>query len=172
MGYAKTMNRIEATHKHVCIDCGVEEVLKYPTYWYRVRRGTNKCGRCSKKGGNQTSFKKNQVPHNKGQAGYGKWAKWYPKGELNPAWKGGVTPKNKLFRKTPEYKAWRAAILERDDYTCQFCSQRGGALHVDHIKPFAYYKELRLDINNGRVLCVDCHKKTDTYLSGAHKYAV
>lgn len=33
----------------------------------------------------------------------------------------------------------------------------------DHIKPFAYYPDLRFELSNGRTLCIDCHKKTDTY---------
>jgi 5-methylcytosine-specific restriction endonuclease McrA len=36
-------------------------------------------------------------------------------------------------------------------------------LQADHIKPFAHHPELRFDVNNGRTLCVPCHRKTDTY---------
>lgn len=46
---------------------------------------------------------------------------------------------------------------------CLICDQRGRTLNADHIKPFALYSDLRFDPNNGRTLCVDCHKKTDTY---------
>jgi len=58
---------------------------------------------------------------------------------------------------------WRKAIFARDDYTCQFCRVRGGYIEADHIKPFAYFPELRFDINNGRTLCVPCHKQTPNY---------
>lgn len=89
------------------------------------------------------------------------------------------------IRKTQEYKIWHKKIFERDNYICQFCNQRGGKLQVDHIKPLsiilkentiktikeaANCKEL-WNINNGRTLCEQCHKQTDTYLSGALKYA-
>lgn len=81
-------------------------------------------------------------------------------------WRGGVATANNIARHSVEYRIWRTTVLKRDDYTCQKCSVRGGRLHVDHIKPFAYHVELRYDVNNGRVLCESCHKQTDTY--GAH----
>ena len=84
-------------------------------------------------------------------------------GELCHFWKGGVTPENKKIRMSLVYKQWRTSVFERDDYTCQECKVKGGTLQADHIKPFALFPELRLDINNGRTMCVDCHKKTDTY---------
>lgn len=78
-------------------------------------------------------------------------------------WKGGKTPKSEALRKGTRYKNWRKAVFERDDYTCQECSERGGVLNADHIKPFALYPELRFSIDNGRTLCVPCHRKTDTW---------
>jgi 5-methylcytosine-specific restriction endonuclease McrA len=58
---------------------------------------------------------------------------------------------------------WRKAVFERDDYTCQLCFVRGGKLQADHIKPFKAFPELRLVLENGRTLCVGCHRKTETY---------
>ena len=75
----------------------------------------------------------------------------------------GKTPANDKIRKSWAYKAWRNLVFERDDYTCQECEQRGGYLHADHIKPFALHPKLRLSVDNGKTLCIPCHKKTDTY---------
>lgn len=75
----------------------------------------------------------------------------------------GITPINERIRKSSKYRAWRNKVFERDDYTCQICGKRGGNLHVDHIKPFAIYIELRFDLANGRTLCIPCHRKTESY---------
>lgn len=87
-------------------------------------------------------------------------------GQRHWNWQGGITKPHNQIRVSLEYKLWRRAVLERDNYTCRFCGQHGGKLCVDHIKPFAMYPELRLAIDNGRTLCHECHKKTPTYLKG------
>jgi hypothetical protein len=91
-------------------------------------------------------------------------------GEKSIFWKGGVSTKNELARKSPEYKSWRTSVFTRDNYTCVHCGKIGGKLQADHIKPFCKYIELRFDINNGRTLCTNCHYKTDTYGSKMLKY--
>lgn len=85
------------------------------------------------------------------------------RGEKHWNWKGGLTNKNIQLRNTIEYKKWRNEIYKRDKYTCQICKVKGGKLNADHIKRFADYPELRFELSNGRTLCIDCHKKTDTY---------
>lgn len=85
------------------------------------------------------------------------------KGENSPNWQGGKTEKNKAIRASLEYRLWRETVFTRDNYTCIWCKQRGGKLQADHIKPFALFPALRFSIDNGRTLCVPCHKKTDTY---------
>lgn len=81
-------------------------------------------------------------------------------GEKAHSWKGGITPVHEKIRNSLEYKAWRKSIFERDDYTCQWCSFRGGYIEAHHIKPFAHYPELRFELDNGTTLCRDCHNKT------------
>ena len=84
-------------------------------------------------------------------------------GENHYNWQGGATKYYKNTYRCKEYIQWRKSVFERDNYTCQFCGDRGGKLHSDHIKSFIYHQDLRYDISNGRTLCVPCHKKTPTY---------
>ena len=53
---------------------------------------------------------------------------------------------------------WRKAVFARDNFICQHCSGVGLFLHAHHIKPWAKFKELRFEINNGITLCVPCHR--------------
>lgn len=101
-------------------------------------------------------FKKGFQPWNKGLYGINA-------GEKNPNWKGGVHTANNALRRTQRYKHWRTAVFERDNYTCQFCNANGVYLEADHIKPFAFFPDLRFELSNGRTLCKDCHMKTPTY---------
>lgn len=129
---------------------------------------------------NSGLFQKGQVPWNKGKKGFS--AYWKGKkmskeacekmkkadrsltsGENHYNWKGGITPEYRKLRNSVEYKLWRSAVFKRDNWTCIWCGKIGGKLNSDHIKPFAYYPELRFAIDNGRTLCVDCHKTTKTF---------
>lgn len=76
---------------------------------------------------------------------------------------GFKSTERNLIMQTSEYKLWRVAVFQRDNWTCIWCGQRGGKLNADHIKPFAYYPEIRFAIDNGRTLCEGCHRTTDTY---------
>lgn len=78
-------------------------------------------------------------------------------------WKGGISPLYKRIRRSKEFMDWREAVFKRDDWTCQGCGIRGGILHPDHIKPFAFFPELRFELSNGRTLCKNCHVKTDSW---------
>ena len=91
-------------------------------------------------------------------------------GEKHYNWQGGITPVNKMIRHSLEYRLWRTAVFERDNYTYLWCGTRNyegkgktTILHADHIKPFSEYPELRFAIDNGRTLCIDCHRTTETY---------
>ena len=97
------------------------------------------------------------------------------RGKENHLWKGGITPINMQIRSSLGYKLWIDAVFTRDNYTCVGCGNKSSKnnpviLQADHIKPFAYFKELRLDVDNGRTLCIPCHKKTDTYMGKAKSF--
>ena len=101
------------------------------------------------------------------------------RGEQNHNWKGGITKTSAKIRNSFKYRQWRSDIFTRDDFVCQICGVRGGKLNVDHIKTFAtiisenniisfeqgMVCEELWNINNGRTLCFECHKKTETFLN-------
>jgi hypothetical protein len=58
---------------------------------------------------------------------------------------------------------WRNKIFERDNYTCTVCGKLGGKLQAHHIKPYKEHPHLRHRASNGTTLCIDCHKKTESY---------
>lgn len=80
----------------------------------------------------------------------------------NDSRKSEKSEQNNSIRKSTKYKEWRKRVFERDCYKCVNCGKMGN-LHADHIKPFAIYIDERFNIDNGRTLCINCHKKTDTY---------
>ncbi len=87
----------------------------------------------------------------------------YFSGEKSVHWQGGLTPQNKKDRNVFEYKLWRETVFRRDNFTCQSCFKRGCELQAHHIKPFSRFPELRFNVDNGVSMCIECHKKTDSY---------
>lgn len=92
----------------------------------------------------------------------------YHSGENNVNWNGGISKVNKTERQwlmaQKEYRLWRKAVFERDNYMCIFGGkEHGSKIEADHIKPWAQFPALRYAIDNGRTLCASCHKKTETY---------
>ena len=99
----------------------------------------------------------------------------------------GLTPLLHLLRGQKIYHDWRIAVFERDNFTCQECGVKSGngkavVLNADHIKPVALIllennittleeimncMDLWL-VENGRTLCIDCHKNTDTFGGKMH----
>lgn len=105
----------------------------------------------------------------------------FEKGKLSGCkhynWKGGITELNNKIRNCEKYRHWRLSIFKRDFYSCQSCKYHGKNIHADHIKPFyLIVKENNIktleqaidceelwSLENGRTLCVSCHKQTGTW---------
>lgn len=99
------------------------------------------------------------------------------RGEKRWNWKGGITPLTQSIRASFKSRQWRCDVFERDNYACILCHQKG-ELNADHYpKSFAQiFHENKIisleqalaceefwNINNGRTLCKECHRKTMTY---------
>ena len=91
------------------------------------------------------------------------------RGAEHPNWKGGISPINARIRQGKEHQLWVRSVKERDNYTCVLCGHYSLSNHADHIKSFSAYPELRTSIENGRTLCIDCHRKTDNFAGRGNK---
>lgn len=82
-------------------------------------------------------------------------------GENHPFWNGGVTSEGHKIRNSNEYSEWRLSVFVRDNFTCQCCNDNSKSsktlLQVHHLLNFSDHPDLRLDLNNGIVLCKNCH---------------
>jgi hypothetical protein len=84
-------------------------------------------------------------------------------------WKGG---RSRWYREgyyTKKYLNWRRDVFVRDEFTCKDCGKKHIYITAHHIKSWVNYPELRFDVDNGRTLCEDCHKKTDNYKARGRK---
>ena len=78
------------------------------------------------------------------------------RGDKHPRWAGGY-PKRQT--NDSRYRKWRENVFKRDNYTCQYCLERGGFINAHHIKLWHKYPKLRYKISNGLTLCKKCHCK-------------
>jgi len=84
-------------------------------------------------------------------------AKKAHKGEKHPKW---IVDRNKVkSRARPEMTNWRNLVFNLGNFTCRHCNKIGGKLHVHHKAPYSLFPELRWELNNGMVLCENCHKE-------------
>lgn len=86
---------------------------------------------------------------------------WNKLGELNPNWKGGITPERAAFYVSQEWKNACSFVWKRDKATCQRCNIHKDdspdmPFHIHHIKSFKH-KETRADTNNLVLVCEVCH---------------
>jgi hypothetical protein len=61
-----------------------------------------------------------------------------------------------------KHRAWRLAVLNRDNWQCRMCGRICAAkrqAHADHIIPIVVRPDLRYEVANGRCLCHSCHSK-------------
>ena len=80
------------------------------------------------------------------------------KRDKSPLWRCDKTDKERFEnRNYLEYREWRKAVFERDDYVCQKCGERGGTLNAHHIESYNSNKDLRTALDNGVTLCKKHH---------------
>lgn len=88
-------------------------------------------------------------------------------GSRSHFWRDGACEQNKTERQkimlTAQYKDWRKSVFVRDCYICQQCGATTGMLHAHHIKSFKERPDLIFNIDNGITLCIECHRKTDSW---------
>lgn len=100
---------------------------------------------------------------------------------IEPNKRKGTVARN--IRRLGEMKQWREMVFERDNWTCVVCKKTSVYVQADHIYPFVFILHdhcvttleqslsvpLLWDISNGRTLCKECHKKTESFGTNIRK---
>lgn len=77
-------------------------------------------------------------------------------GERNSQYKNGKY----VGRHRENYlRDWKQAVISANEPKCKVCGANDVPLDTDHIKPYAWFPELRLNVSNGQLLCKQCHRK-------------
>ena len=79
-------------------------------------------------------------------------------GEKHPLFNSEISPIDRTRRRLiPEYRAWVKQTLEKFNFTCLKCKERGATLNAHHLFNWSSFPKLRYDINNAVCLCEKCH---------------
>lgn len=87
----------------------------------------------------------------------------------NPNYKHGKNVRRPRDYKTAELTKLRNFTFNRDNFTCQYCEQKGGHLHAHHKIPFWVEPKAFLDSDNLTTVCTDCHF-TKAHEGNWHKF--
>lgn len=71
-------------------------------------------------------------------------------------WKSFRKPLIVRLRNSYKYKEWKKKVLSK--YNCCQCCGTSKKLEAHHIESFVLNKEKRFDVNNGIILCHNCHE--------------
>lgn len=167
------------TLENKCLCCGGDIVIKNSSF--DKRRRVHCSYSCVTRYRNLTNNPQNNPDARRKNSESKKGKPSYPKsketreklrqanlGSKSHFWQGGKTEELRKRRSNAEAREWRKKIFERDNYTCVLCGARSSkenhvVLNADHIKPWSLFPELRLEMSNGRTLCLPCHRNTETW---------
>lgn len=118
--------------------------------------------------GNDIEREPNQLRRNKNNF-YGRdcWRKWRSSDEWrrenNPTWKSHLTDADRIVRhySEPLLRKWIREVKRRDDFTCWVCGYQNenGEMVAHHLNAWSKFPEQRIDLNNGVVMCEQCHNE-------------
>lgn len=82
-------------------------------------------------------------------------------GEEHPNYDFSISDEERVIKRNyREYNEFRNRVYERDNYTCQVCSDdSGGNLVCHHLNGYHWDKRGRTEPDNGVTLCETCHNK-------------
>jgi len=85
-------------------------------------------------------------------------------GKNNPSYNPNLTDIDRIDRRLiPGYKEWVKKVYKKDNWICKKCQIKKDSngklkkIHAHHIEGYAEDKELRVEVNNGVCLCIECH---------------
>jgi 5-methylcytosine-specific restriction endonuclease McrA len=86
--------------------------------------------------------------------------------QANRILRTGASSSRRLSSTSPgKWKALRAEVFLRDDFTCRYCGDRGGILECDHIIPVS--RGGSDAITNLVTACEDCNRRKNATISQA-----
>lgn len=137
--FTRTYTKMQSTKRPTCRECSVKNVA----IERKELKPKTKCERCSC-----------ELSRNDARYCIKCWAELAidarktahsMNGENNPSWKGG------------SLSWWKKSVLKTNKKECDCCGYNGVALVAHHLYSRSRFPEMSLDINNGVIMCANCH---------------